>query len=414
MSVGRGKIADVQTITAAAARRTALAATGFGNRRPSAPNRRHLAATLDRVQLLQLDSVNVAVRAHYMPLFSRLGPYPAGLLDDAAWSHSARKPRQLVEYWAHEASLIPPEDWPLLRWRMRRLERRYADDPDSIANTGTPGLAEKIVAAVEELGPIGAGELERALEMTAPRAKGPWWDRSEVKRACEWLFAIGELTTGTRRGFQRLYDLPERVLPAEVLARHPDDDVAFRELVRKSAHALGVATEPDLRDYYRLPPAASRTAVAELVDAGELAEVAVRGWGAPAYRVPETVVPRRIRACALLCPFDPLIWFRQRALRMFDFHYRIEIYTPEHKRVHGYYVFPLLLDDHLVARVDLKADRGAGVLRVHGAFAEDGVDHPVVAGELAGQLRSMATWLGLGDVMVGTRGDLISALRKEL
>jgi uncharacterized protein len=394
-----------------AARRAALAAQGFGAARPSGPvTRRHLVRTLDRIRLLQLDSVNVAVRAHYMPLFSRLGRYQRALVDDAAWAHTARRPRLLVEYWAHEASLLPVADWPLLRSKAKREGwwRHYAVLVDS-----RPGLVDDVLAAVKELGPVGAGELETALGGPAGRRPpgASWWERSEVKRICEYLFGIGALTTGTRRHFQRLYDLPERVLPPDVLAAPaPAEDEAARALTRRAAAALGVATESDLRDYYRIGPEPSRRAVAELVEAGELEPVEVRGWRQPAYRVPGTPVPRRVSGRALLCPFDPLIWERARTERIFGFRYRIEIYVPEPKREYGYYVFPFLLDGELVARVDVKADRRAGVLRVPGAFAEPGVDVIRVAAELAAELREMADWLELDGVLVGERGDLASLL----
>jgi uncharacterized protein YcaQ len=394
-----------------AARRAVLAAQGFGAARPSGPvTRRHLVRTLDRIRLLQLDSVNVAVRAHYMPLFSRLGRYQRALVDDAAWAHTARRPRLLVEYWAHEASLLPVADWPLLRSKAKREGwwRHYAVLVDS-----RPGLVDDVLAAVKELGPVGAGELETALGGPAERRPpgASWWERSEVKRICEYLFGIGALTTGTRRHFQRLYDLPERVLPPDVLAAPaPAEDEAARALTRRAAAALGVATEPDLRDYYRIGPEPSRRAVGELVEAGELEPVEVRGWRQPAYRVPGTPVPRRVSGRALLCPFDPLIWERARTERIFGFRYRIEIYVPEPKREYGYYVFPFLLDGELVARVDVKADRRAGVLRVPGAFAEPGVDVIRVAAELAAELREMADWLELDGVVVGERGDLASLL----
>ena len=272
----------------AIARRAALAAQGFAGSPPTgAVTRRHLLRTLDRVQLLQLDSVNVAVRAHHMPLFSRLGPYDRALVDDAAWAHSSRRPRLLVEYWAHEASLLPVADWPLLLTaaKSRGWWRHYG----ALAEQ-QPALVDDVLAAVKELGPVGAGELEQALGGTSrPRPPGAsWWERSDVKRICEYLFGLGQLTTGARRHFQRLYDLPERVLPPQVLARPPvEDAVAARTLVLRSASALGVATEPDLRDYYRLAPARSQAAVAELVDAGALTPVQVRGWRHLAYRAPD-------------------------------------------------------------------------------------------------------------------------------
>ncbi|HEY4005732.1 MAG TPA: crosslink repair DNA glycosylase YcaQ family protein [Pseudonocardia sp.] len=404
----------METITAAGARRAALAAQGFGQPRPSGVvNRGHLARLMERLKLLQLDSVNVAVRAHYMPVFSRLGAYPMSLLDEAAWAHSARRPRMLVEYWAHEASLLPVADWPLLfsgakRHGWWRHYRELVED--------NPGLAEAVLTAVKEVGPVGAGTLEDMVGGAGRRPRGgSWWGRTEVKRICEFLFGTGQLTTGTRVNFQRLYDLPERVLPPEVLAAPPvDAGEAARRLIGNAAAALGVATEPELRDYYRLGPDICRAAVGELVDAGELEAVAVRGWNAPAYRRPGARMPRAVSACALLCPFDPLIWERARTERLFGFRYRIEIYTPAHKREHGYYVFPFLLDDALVARVDLKTDRVANVLRVPGAFAEPEVAVPRVAAELAAELRLMAGWLDLDDVVVGERGDLVAPLAVAL
>ncbi|HEX4703779.1 MAG TPA: crosslink repair DNA glycosylase YcaQ family protein [Pseudonocardiaceae bacterium] len=397
-------------MSAPVARRIALAAQGFTERRPtSTPNRRHLAKVLAHTRLLQLDSVNVAVRAHYMPVFSRIGAYPADLLDDAAWSHSARRPRMLVEYWAHVASLIPIEDWPLLRGRMRRYASGTGGYFGDVRHQ--PALLADVLSVVKREGPIGAGAIEDELGGGGPRARGGWWNRSAVKVACEYLFAVGELTTGTRRSFERRYDLTERVLPAELHDQVIPDDEAARRLTTNAAIALGVATEPDLRDYYRLPPADSQRAVAELVEEGVLERVAVDGWRLPAYRHVDAKAPRRITARALLCPFDPMVWRRERTELLFDFHYRIEIYVPEPKRVYGYYVFPFLLDDELVARVDVKADRAAGVLRVPGAFTEPGADVGRVAVELAKELTTMADWLGLTGVDIGERGDLAPALR---
>ncbi|MGB3439450.1 MAG: crosslink repair DNA glycosylase YcaQ family protein [Actinophytocola sp.] len=405
-------------LSADAARRIALGAQGFTEPRAGGDvSRRHLKRVLDRVRLIQLDSVNVAVRAHYMPLFSRLGPYPTDLVDDAAWTHRARRPRMLVEYWAHEASLLPVADWPLFRWRMRENEARYAHRYASMLKDA-PGLFDDVLAAVKELGPIGAGPLEDALGLAEGRAKkapGGWWNRSSVKHACEWLFATGELTTGTRRGFQRLYDLPERVLPPEVLSASPvSDEEAARALMLRAAEAHGVGTEPDLRDYYRLKPGRSQVALAELVAEGLVERVEVRGWPQPAYRHMAAKTPRKVTGGALLCPFDPLIWRRERTERIFDFHYRIEIYVPEPKRIYGYYVFPFLLDGELVGRVDLKTDRAEGVLRARGVFAEPGTDPGRVAAELADELRTMAKWLGLDTVAVGDRGNLAKPLAKEL
>ncbi|OSY41307.1 hypothetical protein C8E95_5981 [Pseudonocardia autotrophica] len=422
LSGGRGSIGVVRTISGDVARRTFLAAQGFTDPRPSGPvTRRHLQRVLDRIKLLQLDSVNVAVRSHYMPLFSRLGDYPPALLDDAAWSPSARRPRLLAETWAHEASLVPVTDWPLLGHKTlpRRWWKHYAPLLER-----HPTLAGDIRAVVAERGPIGAGAIEKALAPEGragdvrPRPPGAtWWERSEVKQVCEYLFAVGELAVGTRRHFERRYDLPERVLPPEVFAAPPPDPAdAARALVAKSAAALGIGTETDLRDYYRLGPERTRTAIAELVEAGELEPVAVRGWARPAYRSPSATVPRAVSGRALLSPFDPLVWERDRAERIFGFRYRIEIYVPEAKREYGYYVFPFLLDGALVGRVDLKADRVAGVLRVPGAFAEPGRGLPEsrIAAELAAELTTMACWLGLDGVEVGERGDLAAALRSAL
>jgi uncharacterized protein YcaQ len=399
----------MQTIGSAAARRTALAAQGFADPRPVGPvSRRHLLRVLDRIRLLQLDSVNVLARAHYLPMFSRLGPYPKELLDVAAWAPRPRCPRLLVEYWAHEASLVPVQDWPLLHSGAKKPG--WWQQYGALA-ARVPELVSAVLAAVQERGPVGAGTLERELGGGVRPSPGSWWSRTDTKRICEWLFGIGELTTGTRRGFERLYDLPERVLPADVLGRRVGAEEGARELIARAATALGVATEPDLRDYYRLRPERSRQAVAELVEAGELEPVLVRGWPAPAYRHRDARTPARITGAALLCPFDPLIWDRTRTERLFGFRYRIEIYVPEHRRSHGYYVFPFLLDGELVARVDLKADRAAGVLRVPGAFVESGIaDTARVVAELARALREMAEWLELDGIVMGQRGDLAAAL----
>ncbi|HEY0637926.1 MAG TPA: crosslink repair DNA glycosylase YcaQ family protein, partial [Pseudonocardiaceae bacterium] len=401
-----------RTIEVAAARRTALAAQGFADARPdTAPTRRHLARTLRRTQLLQLDSVNVAVRAHYMPVFSRLGDYDRAMLDEASWSHTARRPRMLVEYWAHVASMVPVEDWPLFRWRMERIAARPWEQV-AAAERRNPGIVDEVLELVKAAGPISAGQVERELGARGELRRGKWWDWSDVKLICEHLFDVGRLTTGTRRGFERLYDLPERVIPPSVLGVAVPEDEAVRTLTERAAIAHGIATEPDLRDYYRIKPEPSRRAVAELVEAGRLEPVTVPGWRHQAYRHAEARTPRAVTGRALLCPFDPLIWERDRTERLFGFHYRIEIYVPEPKRVYGYYVFPFLLDGELVARVDLKADRRAGALLVQGAFAEPGHDGPRVASELAAELRLMARWLQLDAVRVGERGDLAAPLSR--
>lgn len=399
-------------LTVDQARRVAVAAQGLADPKPRGPvTRAHLRRLINRIQVLQLDSVSVAVRAHYAPVFSRLGPYDRDVLDGAAWSHSARAPRLLVEYWAHEAALMAVEDWPLMRWRMR--EYTHGRWGTEIVKKN-PRLAENILAAVDELGPSTAGQIEAHMESEPRGRKGPWWDRSDTKWVAEALWSSGALTTATRVGFARHYDLSERVLPPEVFARDVDDVEAVRELVLRAAGALGVGTEPDLRDYFRLNPKQSKPAVAALVAEGELEEVEVDGWSAPAYLRAGQNVPRLDRGTALLCPFDPLIFFRPRVERLFEFHYRIEIYTPAPKRQFGYYVWPFLLDGRLVGRVDLKAERTSDRLNVVGAFAEPGQDPAVIAPRLAAELQSMASWLGLGAVTVGRRGEVAPALRQAL
>jgi uncharacterized protein YcaQ len=390
-------------LSAAEARRIALAAQGFGRTRPDEePSSRTLLSAVRRLGVVQIDSVNVLVRAHYLPLFSRLGPYDTDRLDAAAW----RSPRRLFEYWGHEASLLPVESQPLLRWRMARaiddawggMRRIQREQPELVA---------RVLEDVRANGPISASRLAADEQ---PRRTGPWWDWSDVKRAVEWLFWSGQVTSARRRGFERLYDLPERVLPRAVhAAPTPGEADAQRELVRIAARASGIATERDLRDYFRLPVDAARARVAELVEAGELRQVAVEGWRAPGLLDPEARLPRRVDARALLGPFDPLVWERARVERLFDFRFRLEIYVPASKRVHGYYVLPFLLGDRLVARVDLKADRAAGALLVQAAWAEPGAP-PETAAELGAELETMAGWLGLERVEVRERGDLAPAL----
>jgi uncharacterized protein YcaQ len=399
-------------IGADAARRIAVAAQGFAEPKPGgAVTRANLRRLISRIQVLQLDSVSVAVRAHYAPVFSRLGPYDRDVLERAAWSHSARSPRLLVEYWAHEAALMAVDDWPLLRWRMR--EYTHGRWGTEIVKKNAK-LADDVIDAIAALGPSTAGQIETFLESEPRGAKGPWWGRSDTKWVAEALFASGVLTTATRVGFARHYDLTERVLPPEVLARQIDDDEAVRELVLRAATALGVATETDMRDYFRLGAKQAKPAIAELVSAGELEPVDVDGWNAPAYLRAGQTVSRRDRGTALLCPFDPLIFFRPRVERLFNFHYRIEIYVPGPKRQYGYYVWPFLLDGRLVGRVDLKAERTRDALHVVGAFAEPGHDRSRVATALAAELRTMASWLALADVTVGKKGDLSVQLTRAL
>jgi uncharacterized protein YcaQ len=370
------------------------------------PDRRALRRVLGRVGVLQIDSVNVLVRSHYLPLFSRLGPYPTALLERAAY----RAPRDLFEYWGHEASLLPVAAHPLFRWRMERAANEAWGGMRRIQRE-RPGYVEAVLEQVRTEGPIAASEFEN----DRPRRSGPWWDWNDAKRALEWLFWSGRITSAGRRGFERLYDLPERVLPAAVLGMpslaEPD---AQRELLRIAARALGVATERDLRDYFRLGVGEARARVAELVEAGELRPVTVDGWRQQAYLHPDARVPRWVEARALLSPFDSLVWERDRTERIFGMQFRLEIYVPPGRRVHGYYVLPFLLGDALVARVDLKADRAAGVLRAQATWRQDGHGPGAVAEALAAELRSMASWLGLDRVEAAERGDLAPQLGQAL
>jgi uncharacterized protein YcaQ len=394
-----------QRLSAAAARRIALAAQGFGRPRPTTAARAGaLRAMIDQLGLLQLDSVNVLSRAHYLPAFSRFGPYDTAILDDLAWGPR----RELFEYWAHEASLLPARLEPFLRWRMARAHldawggvRAAAADTELIA---------RVRAAVTERGPARIRDLGLVKAEAGP-CTGGLWNWGDEKRAIEYLFWSGEVSSARRVNFERHYDLAERVHPAAVRdVPTPPVGLAQQELIRVAARALGVGTEADLRDYFRLPAVESRTAVAALVESGELVAVTVDGWRHQAYLWPDSRRPRSIAARALLSPFDSLIFFRERVERIFGFRYRIEIYTPAEKRVHGYYVLPFLLGEALVARVDLKADRGVGVLRVSGAFGEDGIDPVYVATELAAELGELARWLGLDTVEVRPNGDLAGPL----
>jgi uncharacterized protein YcaQ len=395
-------------LSAGQARRVALAAQGFADPRPTGRvDARHIRRVLDRIAILQIDSVNVFSRAHYLPVFARLGPYPRETLDRLTGYTAAPGRPEMFEYWAHAASLIPVGLQPLLRWRMRRAHvepwpaiRRIAKD--------NPELLDDVRQLVTDNGPIRAGDT--GIPRPAPRP-GHMWNWHDGKVALEYLFYEGWVTTAKRINFERYYDLTERVLPPEVLsAPTPSDDDAKRELTRIAARALGVATEPDLRDYFRISHASSKAAVADLVATGELIPVEVDGWGAPAYMWHDARRPRGIPARALLSPFDSLVWYRERTERIFGFHYRIEIYTPEPKRQFGYYVLPFLLGDALAGRVDLKTDRQAGVLRVQSAWIELGHDPHYVAAELAEELALTASWLGVDRIEVMPRGDLSKEL----
>jgi hypothetical protein len=397
------------SLSIAQARRITLAAQGFTDAKPGgATDMRHLRRVLSRLHLIQMDSVNVLQRAHFMPLYSRLGPYPVELLDRAAY----RKPRELFEFWGHEASLITTDLQPLFRWRMSRAADFAWGSMVRIARE-QPELIAWVLDEVRGRGPITAAEIEH----DAPRRKDHWgWNWSVVKQALEWLFYTGQVTAAERTtSFARRYDVPERVLPRKVLdAPTPATEDAFRALVELSARALGVAAERELRDYFRLPVAGFKQAVAELVDDKVLIPVTVAGWKNIAYLHHQARLPRRVQAATLVSPFDPLIWERERTERLFDLAYRIEIYVPAPKRLWGYYVLPFLLGDRFAARVDLKADRKAGELQIPAAYLEPAADQDETAEALAAELHRLAGWLGLQRVAPPVRGDLAGPLTAAL
>jgi uncharacterized protein YcaQ len=399
------------SLTADEARRVALAAQGFGGK-PTAGRSPWSAVskTIDTMGFLQLDSVNVLVRSHYLPAFARLGDYDSAGIDRHGFALG--KPHTMFEYWAHEACLLPMQFQPLLRWRMERA-RRLQGHTEARASHHREMRAyyRAILKEVARRGPIAASDLEDPGERS-----GPWWGWHKGKGALERLFHTGEVTSAGRRGgFERVYDVPERVIPAEILALPtPKERDAIRTLTAVSAAALGVATEADIRDYFRLPIPECRAAIAELVEEGTLVPASVEGWDKSAYLAADAAKPSRATPTALLSPFDPLVCFRPRTERLFDFHYRIEIYTPQAKRKYGYYVLPFLHRGRLKGRIDLKAEREAGVLAVRGAHAEKGVDGDGLAPDLAAELRRMAKWLGLADIRVSPNGDLAGALAKHV
>jgi hypothetical protein len=391
----------VRRLTLDQARRYALGAQGFADPRPSGRvDVRHFRKVVDRIGLVQLDSVNVFSRTHYMPFFARLGSYDRAALDSWLWGSG-----EMFEYWGHEASLIPTRDHSLWRWRMngpfmwQRLESMRQEHPEYL---------DEVMSQVRERGPLRTAELHDPGE----RDGTSMWGWSKGKVALEALFMGGKVSTATRRNFVRMYDLSERVIPPEHYEVDDlDPEEAQSQLLLSAARSMGVATAADIADYPRIRMPEARPLIERLAAAGELIEVEVEGWSRTAYLHPEATMPRRVEGRGLLSPFDNLVWFRDRVERMWDFHYRIEIYVPEPKRVYGYYVLPFLLDGDLVARVDLKADRKVGALLVKGAFAERDVDRARVARELRAELDAVAAWLGLGEVKVSRNGDLAPALR---
>ncbi|MFT3693482.1 MAG: crosslink repair DNA glycosylase YcaQ family protein [Kofleriaceae bacterium] len=392
----------------AEARALALAAQGFGAR-PKTVDQAMLRALVEKLGVVQIDSVNVLARSHYLPAFARLGTYDRDALDALAWE----APRALFEYWAHEASLVPVELQPLFRFRMANAHkeawgrvRRMAKNKQFVAD---------VLAVITERGPIAASEIDMGEKKPKRKKQAGWWSWSKVKVAVEFLFWSGQITSAHRKGFERHYTTWENVVPKEILdAKTPSPIDAKRQLIERAARAMGIGTEADLRDYYRLDVADSRKAIADLVDAGTLIEEEVEGWKS-AYRHRDAVTaPVDPTRAALLSPFDNLIWMRDRTDRLFDMKFRLEIYTPAHKRVHGYYVLPFLLGDRLVARIDLKADRKSGSLLVHATHGEPKIKKAEVAVHLATELHRMAHWLGLSQVHAAKSGDLATALTAQL
>jgi uncharacterized protein len=391
VGIGEGS----QSLSLKQARRVFLAAQGFGARHPATVGAGHLRRTIERLALHQIDSVNVLARMHYLPAFSRLGCYDRGLLERDAWG--PKRSRRLFEYWAHEASLLPLDLHPLLRWRMAQAERGEIGWGSLKLFAGERRAeAEAVLARIAAEGPLAASAFENG------SGKGGWWQWSDAKRALEWLFWAGKITTATRRpSFERVYDLSERVIPPAILGLPtPDAATAQRGLIERSARALGISTAGDLRDYFRLRPDEAAQAIVALEEEGVLLPVAVQGWSQKAWLHRDARLPRRIRGAALLAPFDPLVWERSRTERLFGFRYRIEIYVPAEQRVHGYFVLPFLLDEALVARVDLKADRQNGVLLAHRVTLEPGAPAETLD-RLDIELARMADWLGLGEVRIG-------------
>ena len=397
------------TISEAQARRIALAAQGLGRPRGAQPGIRQLNGVIDRLGLLQLDSVNVFERSHYLPAFARLGTYDKAALDRLTFARKSG----YIEYWAHEAAVIPVETWPLMRWRMDSYKHSASMDASHWVHDNRQ-MIDWLRAELADKGPLPAS----AIEHDANKRSGPWWGWSDVKVGLEVLFRWGELVSGGRTRFERTYALPEQVLHGDIITAQVPRGDAIRQLLEHSARAHGIGTAADFADYFRLKGADARPALQELEDEGVLLPVTVRGWERGGRQVPAWVhrdarIPRRIETTALLSPFDPVVWERARAERMFGFRYRIEIYTPQPKRIYGYYVLPLLIDDRLVGRIDLKSDRQNSVLRVQASWSEP--DAPAeTAARLTPLLGEIAAWQGLERVEVMRRGDLADAVAAEL
>ena len=400
-------------LSPAESRRLALASLGFGAKKPVRAGLAHVRATASRLSAIQIDSVNVLARAHYLPTFSRYGPYPASALDKLA--HGTR---ELFEYWGHAACFLPIALYPLMRWRMENQLETWAG-----LSKKQKDFNEAVYREVAERGPIAAGDLS-----IAGKSTGPWWGWSAGKRAVEFLFRQGRVAVAGRRHFERVYDLPERLYPKAILdAGRVAPADAKKALIVRAARAMGIGTAKDIAQYFhidawwdrlsingRRQPAQTQPLFDELVEDGGLERVRVAGWPQPAYLVPGARIPTAIEVRAIVSPFDPVLWERKWTKAVFGFDYQIEIYVPGPKRIYGYYVLPFLLGDRFAARVDLKADRKTATLIVHAAYVEPGLDRGAVASALAGELRSLATWLGLERFAVGSKGNLAKPLKRAL
>lgn len=414
--MSNGKRPHVETLTdlsLAEARRLALSSLGFGARKPSRAGTSHVRATAARLGAIQIDSVNVLARAHYLPTFSRYGAYRMSALDDLA-----HRKRELFEYWGHAACFLPIELYPFMRWRMKGQVEAWAG-----IDSNRSAFIENVYREVTDRGPMSAGEISNGGKST-----GSWWGWSEGKRAIEVLFSQGRVAVAGRRNFERLYDLTERVIPKTVLeAKAVDDRDAKKELLVRATRAMGVGTAKHIAQYFhvdawwdrssvngRRPPAKTHLLFDELAEDGRLERVRVEGWKQPAFVMPGAKIRRSIDARAIVSPFDPVLWERQWTHAVFDFAYQIEIYVPGPKRLYGYYVLPFLMGDRFAARVDLKAERKSATLIVHAAHVEERHNADAVAEALASELRSMAAWLSLESLTVGPKGNLTRALRSAL
>ncbi|WP_213813760.1 winged helix-turn-helix domain-containing protein [Glaciihabitans sp. dw_435] len=401
----------VTSVSPAQARRIALAAQGFGRPRVATPGTRQLSAVIDRLGILQLDSVNVFERSHYLPVFARVGAYDKTLLDRLTFGPKST----YTEYWAHVASIIPKADWPLWRWYMNEWKAKQEADPKSWVHANG-SMLDWLRAELATTGPLPASKIET--DAGKRRGRGGWWEWSDVKRGLEYLFFWGEVVPAGRTNFERTYGLAEQVLPAEILNAEVSKADAVRELLLRASRSHGIGTAGDLADYYRLGLTTARPVLEELADAGELQRVTVAGWEKSGRPIPTFLsstakVPRAMDAAALLSPFDPVVWERDRALRMFDFHYRIEIYTPAPKRIYGYYTLPVLIGDRIVGRVDLKSDRQNRVLRVQSSWSEPGAPTDVEQ-RIVPLLESARSWQGLEAIEVMDRGDLAARIAGAL